>query len=975
MRTVNRAVNSVPQYSEDALGYKYFNIYDWKGLYDSKNFMNVEQSSFEYCCNVYISSDDILRSRPAIVNKTAPAGLNNLSIVNIEQFSNVTVYTVSTTVEDTYTLYFVKEGVSETKTLSAVGKYKLVLADNKIYLFSGDKIRYYNIQDNTTSEDASSDIYIPVVSGDKDNAEYPNVLTSATYNEILYNKASEPDVLRPAYSKSVKVKIDGNTYTIDNFKQGQEDAFLSKLTTLTDKEYRTRKGPVSVNVPNVQVSDNNTVMIYEYFRGQSDNTYKIRYKLPNDTNWRYSDNAPGNVISNPVLSLDGSTIYQCINNTTATSGYIIYKKYLLDDNPTWVEYAKNTFNKEDYYIVLYPINSATIYVYLMYEEEGYTLAFIQKYINITSVTTDEPVTSANIGSIQINNYPFNGGEKIFQTNVFVEYAVEPIFKYDTIKNCLYILTYVYKIQYTDGQGSTTQITEPYLALFECEGDDLKTYMSDSVTYTYTSSSTTEVNVANILHNNLYYLDYCIYEDNGNDKFTIYNLGNSTDSKFVISGLLARQSVTTAQGINILKSSPVFTTIDNTSPLYANNIKVTNNKKYITNRTYYDNESFSYIPAGNNDTTSYNTLFLGTYAYVELANTLYTTEPINTIVVDYYTTGETKIFVPDLVLKLNDYFFVDGKTIYRSKQGGSLDVGEFEWYFPTNYTQTFEEPILNIHPISVQDFAIFFENSIYYATYDDSTGQYLYYKSKIPLGIKKGSEIVTSYDGKYTIFSSQRGLVAMSYQDFISSTEQALTYLSDNIFDYYDKWNVDAIRLTTYKFWLLCYRPTSNIAYLYDMRNSSWWPISIKKLATFAKEINYEFIIIIDNHLYTINTSDNNYVDFDGVIDWQIVSQKLHFNATNYVKNIQSITFNAVNDENRSFTFGVQHNLYRSKIDFTKPEILEYKVNVINTFVKRTNYFKVREFQFKLYNDIYNANQLPLSLTNISIKYKITGQVR
>ena len=41
----------------------------------------------------------------------------------------------------------------------------------------------------------------------------------------------------------------------------------------------------------------------------------------------------------------------------------------------------------------------------------------------------------------------------------------------------------------------------------------------------------------------------------------------------------------------------------------------------------------------------------------------------------------------------------------------------------------------------------------------------------------------------------------------------------------------------------------------------------------------------------------------------------------------------------------------------------------------SDYFKVREFQFKLYNDIYNANQLPLSLTNISIKYKITGQVR
>jgi hypothetical protein len=113
------------------------------------------------------------------------------------------------------------------------------------------------------------------------------------------------------------------------------------------------------------------------------------------------------------------------------------------------------------------------------------------------------------------------------------------------------------------------------------------------------------------------------------------------------------------------------------------------------------------------------------------------------------------------------------------------------------------------------------------------------------------------------------------------------------------------------------------------------------------------------------------------IDWRITSQKLHLNANNNYKHIVNMTFSAVENEdaNTSLSINLTVKNYRHFVDEGKEEVFDYRVQLIRTFVKRLNYAKVREFQYTLRMDDENAIKLPLSLSAISIKYKIGGQVR
>ena len=67
--------------------------------------------------------------------------------------------------------------------------------------------------------------------------------------------------------------------------------------------------------------------------------------------------------------------------------------------------------------------------------------------------------------------------------------------------------------------------------------------------------------------------------------------------------------------------------------------------------------------------------------------------------------------------------------------------------------------------------------------------------------------------------------------------------------------------------------------------------------------------------------------------------------------------------------------YRKQIDDGKPELFDYKIDVIRTFVKRVNYAKVCEFQYEIRYDDDTYINVPFEVSAITIKYKITGQVR
>ena len=283
---------------------------------------------------------------------------------------------------------------------------------------------------------------------------------------------------------------------------------------------------------------------------------------------------------------------------------------------------------------------------------------------------------------------------------------------------------------------------------------------------------------------------------------------------------------------------------------------------------------------------------------------------------------------------------------------------------------------NLTPISTTEIAAFFENEIWYVGRNELG--YTATKSKLDIGLRKGSDVATSYDGKQTLFCSKDGFVALSYQDFVASTDQVVTFLSDAIRADMESYGSIPVKLFKKGFWLILYNNSNGEGYIFDFRNNSWWPMSysrpIKKIFAYDDEIR----LLIDGKIYRLDTSVEDYYDYDGerhIIDWFLTSQKLHLSASNYYKHIVNITLSCVTDNQQLLTYVMDIINYRKTVDQAQSKLLQYKVQVIRTFVQRLNHFKVNEFQYTLKTDLEEAIQVPLSVSDISIKYRISGQVR
>lgn len=389
-------------------------------------------------------------------------------------------------------------------------------------------------------------------------------------------------------------------------------------------------------------------------------------------------------------------------------------------------------------------------------------------------------------------------------------------------------------------------------------------------------------------------------------------------------------------------------------------------------------------------------------YIATTNALYISNADKVIELSETTVGETNFILPEVYSLLENYYVGIGNKLYISKS--VTDNGKFKWYFPEISVQPFDNNITNLQPISNSEVAIFFENEIWHSTFDAETtiggrkGVYRYYKSKLQAGCKKGSDVLVTYDGKYTIFASNRGLVAMSYQDFIASTEQSLTYLSDNIYDMFinyitEKNSLNQIKLYKFGYWIVIYKRDSKDGFVFDTRNNSWWPLSSFDKPTKFVTIDNKIEMLSVGNMYELNKSDADYYDYDGEfvnkIAWVVRSQKLHLSALNNYKHIINMTFVSVHDSNilqnseyniDGLDFKLQVNCYRKKVDGNINSLddyvtVNYRVDTIRTYVQRLNYSKINEFQYQLSSDEENAMDIPLSLNSITIKYKVGGQVR
>lgn len=396
-------------------------------------------------------------------------------------------------------------------------------------------------------------------------------------------------------------------------------------------------------------------------------------------------------------------------------------------------------------------------------------------------------------------------------------------------------------------------------------------------------------------------------------------------------------------------------------------------------------------------------------YVATENAVYVNSTNNVITVSELTEGEINYFLPEHDALLSNYYFSKDNKLYISSPAVQLNVNtdktisetkiDFEWYLPEINKQEFDFDITNLHTISNTDVAIFFEHSVSYVNWDSDVQAYRYWKSKLQTGCKPGCDVLTTYDGKYVVFTSERGLVALTSQEFMATTEQAITYLSDTIYNMFQEYITDStsaneVKLFKQSYWIIAYKQDSKKILVLDIRNNSWWVFTLLYDTTKLIKYHDDIDVLLNHNMYDFDKSEVNYYDNDGTkhkIHWFIKSQKLHFNATNYYKHIVNMTFISVHDktllENATFNVSsldckLQINSYRKQLDGNigndnEYTVLEYTIESARTYVQRLNYSKVNEFQYLLSDNEETAisARIPLSLNNITVKYKIGTQVR
>ena len=954
MKTYNRVPISVSVPSTSQLAIKYFNYTSWKGKCTNKNYIGVDQETFEDCKNVYIDEDNVLRSRPSI--KVAKTDKIYQSVNKIYTFGPWTVYKRATGNDTTTTnLNFVNGDIS--KTMPGVPKdCNVVLADEKIFVFGNNFAKYFDLVKHTVAN-ATDLIYSPVTktidSAGEHELESPNVW-SKTHRERYFWSRKVPIDLDELIGQKVTVEIDGSDeYTVDSFQKYQEyivsKPLLENLGTdtlyLPIVDFTTDFTPIRADsdngTPMISVSKYNSVVrakkTTKTVNGKSYTYYEVEYSVDgtifnNLSTLPWNDNKPYDCYYIPRFSNDGTLVY-----VYTSAG--VYAISVLSDS------AGGSYRYIDWTNLcssLYQIPSD-----ITYSEFGY--AYVDTY-NTFSVYTG--IRSINDTTYAV--YMVRDGALVTKSNF---YSADDEAKYYQQYSKL-ICNNTNTMLYVPYEGPLGQLYY-YIQVFKEAADT-------PVDYHLRGSGTLSRSDV------LYKTD--VYKTAAG----LNMIAHSSDTTLIVVSYNTL-GLTVESRIDASVATPIVA--ENDSSILAKNAYIYN--KYVVNLDSdapiaVRNNYIYYLKKTQTDTSGHLSKYDVYSSYFD-KNVLFTKTIVDKEEIDYHF---------DCEAALSNYYISKGKDLYISKTG-AYQSHDFEWYFPEVFIKHFDYEITGLHPISTTEVAAFTQNSIYYIVPTTVTRNeveqkvFNYYKSRIPLGCEKGCDIVTSYDGKYTIFPTKRGLVAMAYQDFVSSSEQALTFLSDNIADEFFNWNQGAVKITMYKYWAVIYRLDTPIAYVLDMRNMSWWTMEYAVVQQVV-EINKKLHVLSKTFVYVLNTDEVDYRDDIGKIEWSLTSQKLHFNAVNYYKQIQNLTLSAVSQidaiENPiAYSLGVNGKLditnYRKTLSGETDQSIHYQVNLTRTYVARLNYLKVNEFQFTIRSYENQASQLPLMLTNIAIKFKITGQVR
>lgn len=960
-KTFNRIPLSVNTPSSNDIKNYFFNHYTWKGVCDDRNFLAVDQETFAACDNVYMDAEGLLKSRPALKKSKIIAGALTLSsIVNFWSFDEIIVYLCKD--GSVYNLYFVKDNLLLNHIDNfASSDLRLIIVKTKIFIFTATSLHYFNILNNVVGN-AEDFIYVPktkIISTTVETSnESPNVLTTSEIYVYLYNSiiGLPPTII----GKTVTVDINGISYEI-LFDKYTPDVLVNVKFNI-DSAYNIWFTDDRYQNVNLAVSSENTYALYSY------DNHTLLYSADGVT-FKLVDTlvlgADEGVYSKPIsFTQDSAYVYIVTNRTVhivsvkADTNTLSLKFPTFTDIRTYItSQAATTIFTEDYE----SIYAASLFDFITYddfagvtgpfdnmEHEGqeYSYLFYFQYSN---------------GVVRRRATNYIGSPLASQSCSFPEYIkYSKSFLRNEYDGCLLI----YGAQSYPNSSSMPAHWQDILSVLTVVG--FTEYSSDIIvtrTWLYDSLFAFQSFDAKIFDNKIIFVDV---GDDSHYRYYVIDSDLTLSSPLVIyksveANWYRHRIFLSTTGDKLLTDQYVYNVVDNT---YKSLIVMDDedNNEGVAMAIPLAFTDYVYYIIRQNDGGNYTQLYTSYFS--------------DTVEFEYAKTGTYNYFLPSHIAELTNEYLAKNNTLYISEYRETID-GNFQWYLPKINEQKFNYNVTNLQPLSQTEMGVFLGNEIWYVYLTDNG--YAYNKTKLQVGIKQGSDVITAYDGSRLLFACDAGFAALSYQDFVATTEQKLTLMSDKIYSMFKAFNDSPIKIVEYDLWIILYKQGFNKAFIFDTRHGAWWPIT--SFAVINKIVKYgdKLYILIGGNVYTLSHSDNDYFDFDGTnkhkIPWSITSQKLHLNGLNYYKHITNLTFTSVLEQDSELSFNLDVYNYRKNIDSGKPEIVSYIVNAIRTYVQRLNYAKVNEFQYVLTYDEDSAIQVPLSLSTITVKYKITGQVR
>lgn len=954
-KTVNRRPLSVTTDSDDLPQETYFNFAEFKGLNTNRNYVTIDQNSFSEVNNMYVNQNGELSTRPPLKRyNIATLGIDaDEEIVHIYKVNSLLIYHVRNP-KSGYFVKFVYNGQQYNKAVPS--EINILWLDDKYVIFAKNTLYAFN-WDYDKNElvwyEAADIVYTPVttlVQGaetNKDN-EAPNIFTKASITRYLFEKTVYTDS-SAIVGKEVTVHLgDFEDFTI-TWSANNDNVFISELGKVeADRITVSYLGPyfafkvadntqfwysidgnlfISITAPTdakthskcTFMSDDGTAafwydltdnILYRLALPAKDVTSttftweKYEIEIADSKMNCYSYNAIDiSHMCSTKYAGDATNTGNAIGTSAESSKAVI----VIQQQGTLESWANDvsTYSETGTHgtlsnrlwdlIVTFDVDRSTAVKYYVQGES---------YLSDKTVLTDRFQIVIGNGNFSIANM-VNADEDghIIINNIVFDGNFEP---------------YHYFIDTATSMGGADQ---PYIIPFYYNAINKQLsfvyaspegYNSFGSTFSYEDES----NFSKLIvayagtNDNLWTTEIKNWDRRRNYQDKYYTL------KYTYSSGTSDDDGTRRDPPLTADVSQVTNIINDTASMY---FYISTEGSVLTNQYFRVN--------GNNilllPVVALKPIFVGAdniFIGQDATNNFWTNNYEGIVEVDLLNEGDIVYQLPTLVDNfVTGVISVANKVYWSSKREGKI-------YFPEDDVVEFADKPTALVVFSQTVLGIFLENNVYELQYDSDNDLYQLLPTKLQLGNRRNSDVLLNYDGQTIFVTTLKGLSSLNYQDFVQSTEQVYTYLTENIMDDYDKYRIGPIKLYQYKDWLFMYRQDTTILYVLDLRNASWWKWTnfgnVQQIVFDGEEIE----AVVDGYLYYYDFKTDDFRDnIDARIDWKFVSQKMHFTYPNNYKHIRSLTvFNS--QEVNSLRYKMSFRNYRSLFNSEANDTVEYQVN-------------------------------------------------